>query len=334
MVTKVKRSTFDTQDNLGYVSLLDMAGAAGDGVTDNTAAFAAAIATGLPIFIPIGTYAMGPVAIPANRIVFGEGDLSVLKLKNAANATFITMGSGSHIRSLAIDGNKTNQVGTGFHGLLASDALESTITDTIIYNTKGDCINVTGAALSRILIQSCRLLGFLGSGLTIEQGGSITVDCVDVYRGDGAASPGVGYNISSAGSAASLIILTNCKVSGMVGQGFLIKGLGSKNITDITMNGCVASNNALSGFHLQSTERVTVSGCISNGNTVDGFRLEGDVQYCRINQCVANGNTSYGFREVTSGSTPNYNGFMFEVSTNNGTNTVTKVGANSTVFSV
>jgi hypothetical protein len=214
------------------------------------------------------------------------------------------------------------------------NSISSSLVDVLIQNTKGDSINITGASLSKVLVQSCRITSFTGSGITIQQGGSITLDCLDINRCDVAASPGVGVNIASAGSAASVVIVTNCKCTGLTGQGFLVKGLGTKNITDVTITGCVANSNTLSGFQLQTTERVTVSGCIANSNAVDGFRLEGDVQNSRINQCIANGNTSFGFREVVSGSTPNYNGFMYEVSTNNGTNTVTKVGANSQVFSV
>ena len=77
-----------------------------------------------------------------------------------------------------------------------------------------------------------------------------------------------------------------------------------------------------------------VTNCIAKSNTIDGFRLEGDVQNSRLTTCLANGHTQSGFREVTSGSTPNFNGFVYEVSTNNGTNTVTKVGANSLIVSV
>lgn len=334
MTTKVKGSAFTSQDNLSYINLLDINGAKGDGIVDNTSYINTALATGLPVYIPAGTFLTGAITVPVNSVIFGSGVLSVIKLKTTGNATVLSLGSGTTIRDLTINGDKANQVGSGFHGVKITNGVLSKLINLNIINAKGDGVNVTGTSTSKVLIQSCNVTGFTGSGITVDSGSFVTIDSCNTHTSDVTASPGNGVSLVSAGSAGSLISVTGCAAHNNQGSGFAVKGSGTKNITDVTITGCISSSNTLSGYHLQTVDRVTISGCIGNLNTVDGFRLEGDVQYSRINQCIGNTNTQFGFREVVSGSTPNFNGFMYETSTGNGTNTVTKVGANSTVFSV
>lgn len=334
MITRVKNSSINTVDTLGYINLLDVAGASADGTTDNVAAINTALATGLPLYIPAGTFVSSPFTVPDNSVIFGSGNLSILKLKNVTNAAFITLGAGVTLSNICVDGNKGNQVSTGCHGIVVNNGAITNITNVRIKSTKGDGIKVTGTSTNGVCINTAVVTGFTENGINVTSGTNITLfDCY-TSNSDVAASPGNGVNVLSDGTTLSAVVIDTCVSNSNVGQGFAIKGFGSKNTVDVSIASCLASSNTGNGFQLQTTERVVLTNCIAKSNTIDGFRLEGDVQNSRVTTCIANGNTQFGFREVTSGSTPNFNGFIYEVSTNNGTNTVTKVGANSLVVSV
>lgn len=334
MITRVKNSSILSVDVLGFVNLLDVAGASADGVTDNYTAITAALATGLPVYIPPGTFVSSPFTMPANATMYGAGNTSILKLKTVANAAFITMGTNSTLSDLCIDGNKGNQVSSGCHGLVINNAVISTVTNVRVKSTKGDGVRISGSSTNEVILENVSVTGHTENGISVVAGINVTLSSCYAGSSDGSASPGNGFNIISDGSSVSAITLQQCTAVSNIGQGYAIKGFGSKNTVDVTLVGCLANSNTANGFHLQTTERVVVTNCIAKSNTIDGFRLEGDVQNSRLTTCIANGNTQYGFREVTSGSTPNFNGFVYEVSTNNGTNTVTKVGANSLIVSV
>jgi len=102
------------------VSVKDF-GAVGDGVTDDTAAYLAAIATGKNVYFPKGTYFVAPVASPtinarlsgavlsSGQTVFGDGASSVIKWNTGVAATvqtlmMITSGLNIVVRDLRFTG--------------------------------------------------------------------------------------------------------------------------------------------------------------------------------------------------------------------------------------
>ena len=333
MVTKVKGSTFYTADNVGYANIQDY-GARPDGTTICTAAIVLAFATGLPVFVPAGTFLTRAFSIPANGTLFGVGNASVLKQAVIGNAILVTINNGASIKDITIDGNKTNQVGTNLHGVQFSNSVASKASGINVINTNGDGINITGVSTNGVLLSNCTTTGYLGNGITVDSGSNVVMDSCIAYTSDVTASPGNGINISSNGTAVAKVAIMACRTSNNVGSGIVLKGNGSKNVTDVTVMGSISSNNSINGVYLLNADRCILSGVVSNTNTNDGFRLEGDVQNCRVAECVANSNVAFGFREVVSGSTPNFNGFIYETCTGNGNNTITKVGANSSVFLV
>lgn len=134
-------------------------GATGDGVTDDTVAIRAALVGGGAIYFPAGTYlvkdptnvADAVVLAPAsNSLLFGEGDLSILKLGPHStikhnifrldNKTNVT------IRDLKLDGNKAVQTGTldeYSHAIRIVDGSSNiTVEDCTIIDAKGDGVYV------------------------------------------------------------------------------------------------------------------------------------------------------------------------------------------------
>lgn len=99
---------------LDVLNVKDDYGAAGDGVTDDTAAVQAAVTAGPIVYFPPGTYLVGRILVPSNRTLCGAGFSSVLKLKASSNSALLvnsTWGVGNtniHIHDLKLDGNKAN----------------------------------------------------------------------------------------------------------------------------------------------------------------------------------------------------------------------------------
>jgi hypothetical protein len=138
-------------------------GATGDGTTDDTAAIRLALIGGGAIYFPSGTYlvkdatdtADGVVLAPAsNSVLFGEGDLSILKL--GAHSTIkhnifrLDNKSNITICELKLDGNKAQQTGTfgGFpdeysHAIRIVDGSQNiTVENNTIVDAKGDGVYV------------------------------------------------------------------------------------------------------------------------------------------------------------------------------------------------
>jgi hypothetical protein len=138
-------------------------GATGDGTTDDTAAIRLALIGGGAIYFPAGTYlvkdatniADAVVLAPAsNSVLFGEGDLSILKL--GAHSTIkhnifrLDNKQNITICELKLDGNKAQQTGTfgGFpdeysHAIRIVDGSQNiTVENNTIVDAKGDGVYV------------------------------------------------------------------------------------------------------------------------------------------------------------------------------------------------
>ena len=63
---------FINDNSSGWVSVKDF-GAKGDGVTDDSAAFNAALAFSNAVLVPVGTYRIQDVDLSNNKSIFGQG---------------------------------------------------------------------------------------------------------------------------------------------------------------------------------------------------------------------------------------------------------------------
>jgi len=138
-------------------------GATGDGTTDDTAAIRLALIGGGAIYFPAGTYlvkdatniADAVVLAPAsNSVLFGEGDLSILKL--GAHSTIkhnifrLDNKQNITICELKLNGNKAQQTGTfgGFpdeysHAIRIVDGSQNvTVENCTIVDAKGDGVYI------------------------------------------------------------------------------------------------------------------------------------------------------------------------------------------------
>lgn len=327
MITRVKGSTFRSIDNFNYVSLTDL-GAAG---TDITTALQAALTAGTPVYIPIGSWLFSSLTIPDDAIIFGCGRKSILKQKDLSNSVAINIASSRVLlQDFFLDGNKANQVGSSLHGILLNGAIDAQIIQVYVQNTKGSGFRITGAATNEVHLIDCYSKGHTESGILVDTGSNISLINPRIMDSDLLAT-GDGISIVSNGGAVSNVLIETPVVRNQAVRGIALAGNGSRNVTSVSINNPRVSNSVNSGIFLTNADGCTVSGGMSNSNSIDGLRVEGDVQNCRFFGVNCRTNVSFGTREVTVGSTPNFNGFIYGITSGNGNNAITKVGASSYV---
>lgn len=101
-------------------------GALGDGAANDTAAFTAALATGLPVYVPAGRYLVNQITVPAHAVIFGDvtpsyddgvQPSSMLYLRPGQNSHVLFIPQGNNfgrIENLLIGGSSaSNPTGTG-----------------------------------------------------------------------------------------------------------------------------------------------------------------------------------------------------------------------------
>lgn len=149
------RPLIGIQDRGGQVHNVKAYGAVGDGVADDTAAIASAIAANRIVVLPPGTYLVtGGLGGAASNVTFiGAGaGATILKLANGANThLFDISGSGWRIRDIEIDGNRANN--TAGHGIRIS-GIDHHIDRCIIHDTAGYGLGIaqgTGESFTGIL---------------------------------------------------------------------------------------------------------------------------------------------------------------------------------------
>ena len=135
-------------------------GALGNGVTDDTAAFTAALATVISegtIYVPTGTYIVSStVVIPANVTTRGEGLATTIKLKAASNTDVISLAAGSALISLVVDQNRDGSQTSG----------------------SGVCIAGANVTIERVTIRNCKDIGIY----TVADTASFPIDGIRILN--------------------------------------------------------------------------------------------------------------------------------------------------------
>lgn len=139
-------------------------GAQGDGTTDDTAAFVAALAAG-SIMIPAGTYLLtATLDVADGRTIQGESRHSVTLL-HGFNGDMFTLGTNVKLADFAAEGQGATYTGRGMtiSGTRAAQMLER----LKVVNFEDPCLYFGTAAGSRALVSGCemwRINALTGSG--------------------------------------------------------------------------------------------------------------------------------------------------------------------------
>jgi hypothetical protein len=234
-------------------------GAVGDGTTDDTAAFQAAIATGHAIYVPRGWYIVGPLTLAQAMSGAGMG-ATVLQLRpgtqNIVVVTWTDPGP-STIRDLTIDG--------------------ASLAAAAIMTPPG--LPASGLRIERVEARNC---GWTGTS-TVQYGIMINWDqtttnqkqaCVvsgcyvhDIV-GCGIAASGLGHVISN-----NTII--NCGHSGIDSYGAMIDGVITGNTVNNTGWNLSASSDGITGYDPNNLRVLVIGNTIEN-STNHGIHLGGN----------------------------------------------------------
>lgn len=184
-------------------------GAIGDGTTDDTAAFNAAIATGEDVYLPSGVYAVTSLnALTAGQAFFGTNENSVLVRTTSATAHVLTASSSNVL----------------IHGV--------TFTSNVV-RTAGAYVRVTGSA-PNFRMRDVRMINpFIG--IQIEEGGAIIslnrVWIQPVVAGGRGIKIGVGTGTGTFAIDLTGVVINTEHASGAI-------ALEVSNVADLLLNAC------------------------------------------------------------------------------------------------
>ena len=307
-------------------------GAKGDGATDDTAAFNAALASiaaaggNGKLIIPAGNYRItGPLSYSSGYLhVEGAGPGSVLSLNNPTSDLFTFAGTNitlSDFRVLTpyatsthgglfnftsasfirLDRITTNG-GFGvvqFLGSAGNLSYRTTITNCHFDNVMGNAVFYDQyfgglGIISDTEIQCTSTLNTGGNGIIIEAGDTFTFSNVNIQ-----GFP-FGINVTSQPGGinyAGVIHATNvlCDGGGLSGtsDGWLLNGgAGGTYVSRIRLTNCWAGVMGRHGFDVANASDVTFTNCIAIANGQDGFMLATPSSDLTLEDCTAVANSA------------------------------------------
>jgi len=251
--------------SIANTTTLEENGAVGDGVTNDSAAFTAALATGKTILLGAKTYLVSTGGtLPAGSAIVGVGDMSVLK--TAGSTSVIVIGGDGCVlkdfKILGVSGGSASQVGVQ-NGLAGAG---------------------TGYTNLRISGVHCKDLGGHGFMMQNTDGGStdigpILTECTATGCGSNAVTPGAGFYM-----AAEYTTLVGCKATYNTGYAMGLQ-VNAGNVAwtggQITQNGIgvkinAGSNDAhgiVSGVQINHNSTSIDIDNIANGHTFIGCHI-------------------------------------------------------------
>lgn len=314
-------------------------GATGDGSTDDTAGIQAAIddcgVNGGCVFFPPGIYKISSPILPAGSswnkskvTLMGSGFATEIKLANASNCRAIQIGhvgqdiDGITLNGLKINGNSANQtvpvplidmagsVGAriincwindgGRDGVDIGDATDLLIQDSRIdYNT-GNGITSSVATGTRVIIDSCQIVGNTWSGVYLLSSPPDTIISNNTMTANGIN----GILIETSPNAAAARFVIDGNTISLSGTSSLSDGIRIRSkYADVTARDFVISGNIItdSGRHgiMLDAHPGQIRGWNLSGNIVKtskthGIYVSADCLYGVIsgNTCNDNGQVS------------------------------------------
>jgi parallel beta-helix repeat protein len=267
--------------------------AVGDGLADDSSAIDAVMASALSgdvVFAPAGTYLTDNFSVPAGVTLRGSRD-AVFKLKTGANTTLVTLGAGSVLEGVTVDGNRAGQGSGGNgvslsgagavvrdcavqhcygYGILSANKDAVVISDNTVSDTRlqGIFVEASSVAIERIRItnntvdRSAEGTGVVGTGMTLKGTASFKASrCL--ISGNDVAMP------TGAVPAGAICIETfggvdRCRVVGNETSG------GSMGISLDNTIQSVCGDNTVFNMKSNGIELASSSQCAVTGNTIDG----------------------------------------------------------------
>jgi hypothetical protein len=332
------------------VSIKDF-GAAGNGVTDDTAAFQAAINTGKRVFIPNGNYNISAsLNITSPVFIDAESKQAIISLPAAASFDLFRIASNNvFFRNFTVQGNGT-QTGSVFK-------LRSSIGSFEIFSfegieTKQCCHFLTDDNSSGVLtlcyIDNCLHRQPTGNGIDVNDifafffADHFTIDYVGITA-PASNTPGIrvrnnqGMRFSNidilGGTIAGMsnrrgvdiqnseaIWLNRVMADTMGGEGIFFQNCAAIHLIDVTASLCdlhqivIAGCNNVIGSTLYAAGRNTLAGTTGQ----DGIRISGGSTGVAISNLFATANTQHGLHALDAGTSVTVAGLNSRANTGRG----------------
>jgi parallel beta-helix repeat protein len=248
-----------------FVNVLDY-GAVGDGTSNDTSAFAAALAADKPVFVPrtAASYLIANLAIPSNATIFGEGDLSLIEPHGTSPTYVFNLGSADdiHISGLAFEVDKS---------------------------VHGSTLVIRGDGCERVTVSDCRMTKAGSIGVHLVNSTDCTVEKTSIAE---YASHGILFGITSTN------VNTNCRVldctvstAASTAHGIMVQG-GRRCL----VQGNSATGGGCFGIHFEGCEQSQIADNTTANTYREGISLL-ESKYCSIsnNQCYWDGDTGVDF---------------------------------------
>jgi hypothetical protein len=201
-------------------------GVVADGVTDDTAAWASAIAAAaaakVPLVAPVGISIVAGISLLSGTTIVGQGKWSsTLKLKAATNGPLVSLATDvvqhTHLENLVLDGNRANQSSANARGIYYNNTdtwspsnpsgngdMYHRVADCVVRDTYGNGLFIDGRGESKfdsIYFLTC---GYGGSGSA-----ALYVNTFDLFFSNITVGTSGGHGIHDLGGNNQYV---NCKV--------------------------------------------------------------------------------------------------------------------------
>jgi hypothetical protein len=281
-------------------------GATGNGATDDSAAIQAAINSGLPVYFPAGTYAVGTGLTAGNNGQLLQGCKgSVLQITASVDCLTVT-GNTNQVLSLTINGN-----GHGGSGLVIHGA-NNYVDGAEVYGCSGHGICLDGQTTTCQFNQIHARYSHNNGGIGISQNrvyDSMISDC----HCDSNALEGITVdNQSYRCLIANCNLNANCQSGGVGGIGLdegdltriancIIQGTGSGcpgikfqnnlgSMSGVNISGCTLVANGGVGIWMannggKTASAVTIMGCRFQTNNTHSVQIDSGCNNCTVGFC-------------------------------------------------
>ena len=247
-------------------------GAVGDGVTNDLAAFVAAIAANSIVYVPPGTYLCnGGFNLKSNFKLFGAGSSSIIKWGTEFSKITIANMVNVVVEDLLINGGgQTSNIYTGVRGcdgininassnvkinrVLAqnmgiinqADPFGIAPAYDVLYSGYGFTVSARTGPVSNIRITNCTALRIAGAGY---------------QKGDGFYVEG--YGTEAGGTDSMDVVIDGCYASVCGRHGYTVAGGSGEDIpSGVIFNNCYAEKTALDGCDVEAGYDVVFDNCI------------------------------------------------------------------------
>lgn len=309
-----------------FLSVKDF-GAVGDGVTNDTAAIALAIAAmpaaGGGLYFPTGRYLVSSLTFNKPGLYFGNGYASVV-LTSSATANVVTASADFvEMSQLRFEANTTRSAGayvyaTGNRFYLHDFSMEGAL--------EGVRVNVTATATiaNGIILNS---VASTGIPIRVENGLDVTIDNIIA---DQASQTYAGVLVLNAGD----VTISDCNLIHCGQAIFINPGVGQV-VTSVWATMCFFDNSTRGGYVYAQTgaiARCSFVKCWFSSASAEGFRLEtsggGTANGIDFTTCEFNLNGGHGVSIIDTGITNvRLNGGIAAGNTGNGINVAANVGS-------